>query len=115
VGLGVVNHSDRGVLVDQLVHGLAELDVILAILGRHRDSEHRLMRLDLHQRRMRLLARRQCIACPGVFELAERHRFACARGAALVGVVADHLEGCGHAAGFALRRKQRDAVADLAA
>ncbi len=64
---------------------------------------------------MRLLAGRERVAGLGVFELAECDCLARARGAALLGVVADHLEGGGDAAGLALWRKQRDAVADLPA
>ena len=44
VGLGIVDHGQRGILVDQLVERLAELDVVLALLGGDRDREHRRMR-----------------------------------------------------------------------
>ena len=63
---------------------------------------------------MRLLAGRQRVAGLGVFELGERDGFAGRGGAALLAGLAHQLEGAGNAAGLALGRRQRDAVADLA-
>ena len=103
-----------GVLVHELVDRLAELDVVLAFLGGDRDRQHRRQRLRLGQRRVRLLAGRKRVAGLGVIELAERHHFAGGGRAALLGVLAEHLEGTGHASRLALRRLQRHAVADLA-
>ena len=115
VGLGVVDEMDRRVLVDELVQRLAELDVVLALFRGNRNGQHRRMRLDLGHRGMRLLAGRERVAGLGVFELAERDRLAGRGGAALLGGLAQELERAGHPAGLALRRQQRDAVADLAA
>ena len=41
VRLRVVHHRDRGIFLEQLVQRLAELDVVLALLGGDRDREHR--------------------------------------------------------------------------
>ena len=57
VGLGIVHDGDRGILLGQLVQRQAELDVVLALLGRDRDRQHRRIGRDLGERRMRLLAR----------------------------------------------------------
>ena len=99
---GIVHHRDRGVLLEQPVQRLAELDVVLALLGGDRDREHRRIRGDLGQRRMRLLAGGERVAGIGVVELAERHGLAGLRRPALLAVLAEQLEHAGHAAGVAL-------------
>ena len=81
---------------------LAELDVVLALLGGDRDREHRRIGRDLGDRRVRLLAGGQRLAGLGVVELAERDGLAGLRGAALLGGLADQLEHARHAAGLAL-------------
>ena len=97
VGLGIVMHDERGILVVQLVERHAELDVVLAVLGRDRDREHRREGRDLRDRGMDLLAGRQRVAAgPRVVELAERDSVAGHRGAALLGHLADQLEHARH-------------------
>ena len=66
VGLGVVHKCDRGVFVEQLVQSLTELDVVLALFREDGDRQNRQQRLHLDQRRVRLLASRQCIASLGM-------------------------------------------------
>src|SRR5262249_60379551 len=98
VGLRIVVHSERRVFLDQLVEREAELHVVLAILGGNRDREDRSVWLHLADRRMRLLARREGIPGLGVIELAERHRLAGRRRAALGARRADQVEHAGHTA-----------------
>src|ERR1700720_586099 len=47
----IVHDDDRRIFLGQLVERLAELDVVLALLGRDRDREHRRIWLDLGHRR----------------------------------------------------------------
>ena len=90
VRLGVVHDRDRGIFVEQLGERLAELDVVLALLGGDRDARApAACGVDLGDRRMRLLAGGQRIAGLGVIELAERDGFAGCGRPALLGVLAD--------------------------
>ena len=89
VRFGIVHHRDRGILLEQPVQRLAELDVVLALLGGDRDREHRRIRRDPGERRMRLLAGGERVAGIGVVELAERHRLAGLRRPALLAVLAE--------------------------
>ena len=73
---GIVHDRDRRVLLEQLVQRLAELDVVLALLGGDRDRQHRRIGRDLGERRVRLLAGGEGVAGIGVVELAERDRLA---------------------------------------
>ena len=114
VRLGIVDHRDRGVLVDQLGERLAELDVVLALLGRDRDGEHRRDGLHLGDRLVRRLAGRERVAglCP--VELAERDRVARRGGGPLLMRGAHELEHAGDPARLVGRRMQRRAVGKLA-
>ena len=84
VGLGIVHDGERGIFLEQLGQGLAELDVVLALLGGDRDGEHRRIGGDLGELRMRLLAGGQRVAGGGMVELAESHRLTRLRGPALL-------------------------------
>ena len=112
--LGIVDHGDRGVFFQQLVQRLAELDVVLALLGGDRDREHRRTGRNRQQRRVRLLAGGDGVAGHGMVELGERDGLADAGRTALLGGLAHQLEHAGDAAGFALGRQEGRAVADLA-
>ena len=114
VRVGVVHDRDRGILFHELVERLAELDVVLALLGRDRDREHGRIGLDFRNRRMRCLAGRQRVAGMGGIELTERHRFTGRGRGALLGRLSHQLEHAGHAAGFGFAGIERRAVADLA-
>ena len=81
-----------GILFEQLRERLAQLDVVLALLGGDRDAQHRRMGSDRGKRWMRLLAVGQGVAGLGVIELAECHRVAGLGGAALLAVLAHELE-----------------------
>ena len=50
VVLGVVHDAERRILLGQLGEGGAELDVVLALLGLHREREHRRIGLHLDER-----------------------------------------------------------------
>ena len=76
VVLGIVHDAERGVLLGELGEGGAELDVVLALLGLHRQRQHRRIGLHLDQRGMRRLAGRQRVAGLGAVELAEGDGFA---------------------------------------
>jgi hypothetical protein len=56
VGLLVLDHRQRRVLLVQPQQRLAELDVVLAVDRRERHRQHRRRRLDTCQRRRRGLA-----------------------------------------------------------
>jgi hypothetical protein len=49
VRLRIVHHRQRGILLDQLVQRLAELDVVLALLGGDRKRQHRRQGLHLQE------------------------------------------------------------------
>ena len=115
VGLGIVHDGDRGILLGKLVQRLAELHVVLALLGRDRDREHRRIGRDFGERGMRLLAGRQRIAGLGLFEFGEGDRFAERRRPALFAGLADQLEDAGDAAGLVVAGHECRAVAGLAA
>ena len=112
--LGIVHDGDRGILLEQLVQRLAELDVVLALLGGDREREHRRERLHLRDRFVGLLAGAQRIAGPGMIELGVGDRLAGRGRAAFFGALAEQLERAGDAAGVALGRREGDAVAGLA-
>ena len=114
VGLRIVDDDERRVLLDELVEGKAELDVVLALFRRDRDGEHAGIRGDGRDGGVGLLARRQRVAGPGVIELAERDGFAGRSRPALLGHLSHHLGDAGHPAGLLGRRIERHAVADLA-
>src|ERR1700730_4073275 len=85
VSLGIVDHRERGVLLDQLVESKAELDVVLAFLRRDRNGEHARIRLRRRDRGVRLLARRQRLAGLGMTELPDPARPPSGSWAALLG------------------------------
>ena len=114
VGLGIVHDGDRRVFLGELVQRLAELHVVLALLGRDRDRQHRRIGLDLGERRMRLLAGGQRVAGLGLVELGERDGLADDGRPALLGRLADELEHAGDAAGFVVAGQERRAVGGLA-
>ena len=114
VGLRIVRDGDRGVFFGKLVERLTELHVVLALLRRDGDGEHRRIRRDLGDGCVRLFAGGQRVAGLGLVELGERHGLARRGGAALFGVLADELEHAGDAAGFVIRRDECGAVAGLA-
>ncbi len=114
VVLGVVHDGERGVFLGELGEGLPQLDVVLALLRLHGDGEHRRIGLHLDERSVCLLAGGQRIAGLGLVELAEGNGLAGSRRAALFGVLPHELEYRGDAPGFAGRRIQGGAVADLA-
>src|SRR6478736_779130 len=58
----IVHDDDRRIFLGQLVERLAELDVVLALLARDRDREHRRIWLDLGNRPVRVLACAQRVA-----------------------------------------------------
>ena len=75
VGLRIVHDGDRGILLGELVERLAELHVVLALLGRDRDGEHRrIRRRPWRARGCGLLARGQRVAGLGLVELGEARR-----------------------------------------
>ncbi len=112
VRLRVVHDADRGVLLEQPVQRLAELDVVLALLGGDRKRQHRRQRRDPGERRMRLLAGGERIAGVGVIELAQRDGVAGLCFVALLGILAEQLEHPGNASGFLLGGDEAGAVAD---
>ena len=114
VGFRIVDHRERGILVHQLLQRLAELDVVLALLGGDRDRQHRRQWFYLGNGGMRLLAGGERIAGLGPIELAERNRIAADRRSAFLVVLSDKLEHARHPADLAVGRIERGAVADLA-
>ena len=90
--LGIVDHAYRGVLLQQLRECLAELHVVLALLGHDRNGQHRRMGDDFGDRRMRLWSVAQSVAGLGVIELAECDGIARLSGAAFLGLLTHELE-----------------------
>ena len=88
MGFGIVHDGDRRILLGKLVQRLAEFHVVLALLRRNRNREHRRIGRDFGERGMGLFAGRQRIAGLGLFEpgesdgLAERGRSALLAGLA---------------------------------
>ena len=74
--LRIVHDGDRRVFLGKLVERLAEFDVVLALLRRDRDGQHRRVGLDLGDSGMGLLARGQRVAGPGLVELGESYGLA---------------------------------------
>ena len=114
VGFRIVLDGDRRIFLGELVQGLAELDVVLALLRRDGNGEHRRIGLDLGERGMGLLAGRERVAGLGLVELGEGDGLADRGRAALLGGLADELEHAGDAAGLVVTGQQRRAVAGLA-
>ena len=98
-----------------LLQRLAELDVVLALLGGDRDRQHRRI-----GRRPSTTGGCACLPAVSVSpvlawsSLPSATVSPAAAGAALLGGLADQLEHAGDAAGFALGRDEGRAVADLA-
>src|ERR1700678_1844025 len=110
VVLGIVHDDDGGVFLGQLVERLAELDVVLAFLGRNRDCQHWRIGLDLGNDRMGLLARGQRVAGLGLVELRESDSLAQRSRPALLARLADEFEYAGDAAGFFIGCQERGAI-----
>src|ERR1700676_2828816 len=113
VGLRIVLDGDRGIFLGELVQRLAELDVVLALLGRDGDGEHRRIGLDFGERGMGLFAAGKRVAGLGLVELGEGDGLADRGRSALLGALADELEHAGDAAGLIVAGQQRRAVASL--
>src|SRR5215831_10505759 len=111
--LGVVDNTDRGVLLQQFGERLPELDVVLALLGGDRNGEHRRMRSDLGDWRMRLRAVAQGLSGLGVVELAERDGLAGLRRPALLAGLTHELENRRDTSRLPVGGRDIGAVADL--
>jgi len=101
VGLGVVDHRQRGIFLVQPQQRLAEFDVVLAVRCRKRHRQHRRRRLNADQRWRSGLAARQRIASLHGVELAERDSVAGLGGGALGVMGAIHGRYPGYPAGLA--------------
>src|SRR3954451_17790495 len=99
--LGIVDDGDRGIFLKQLRERLAQLDVVLALLGGDRDAQNRRMGSDLRNRRLRRLAVRQAVTALGMIKLAEFYWLAGFGRAALVSVLPDNLKVFLHPSRFA--------------
>ena len=113
VRLRIVHDGDRGIFLGELVQRLAEFDVVLALLRRDRDRQHRRIGLDLGQGRMGLLAGGQRLAGLRLVELGEGDGFADLGRPALLAALADELENAGDAAGLVVAGHEGRAVAGL--
>src|SRR5208282_3033121 len=98
----IVHDGDRGIFLGELAEGLTQFHVVLALLRRYGDGQHRRIGLDLGDRRMGLLARRQRVAGLGFIEFGEGNGLADVGRSALLAVLSDELEEAGNTAGLAV-------------
>src|SRR5262245_34680131 len=111
--LGIVDDADRGVLLEQFGERLAELDVVLALLGSDCDRQHRRMGNDFADRRMWLLAVAQSIAGLGMIELAECDGLARFGGTTLLASLPHELENGRDTSGLPVHIREIGAVSDF--